>query len=295
MTPDTLAPPRRVNGSTPMIGPAPQSRYLTATRVAGRSYAAPMHGLVLLLAAGADLAAFYDVLANHTNLPNHLLYPLVAGFTVVPLSLAHSVGAGYRDRVDGAPDHRTALLWFAAGGWLVLGAAAFVIRLVLTGPAPAANSTFGATASVSTVDSNEGLAMALLFAALYVGTGIAAALGAFTLHNSIGRAVATASRRIHGLRRTLSRHERKHGRVAAELRRLNAERVRVEEAHEAARLGRIALGDQLKQHVRMRIAQTLDDASATDAMFEPDRYPFRSSPLRATIPAPRVSIEKDIT
>ncbi|GAA0897300.1 hypothetical protein [Virgisporangium aurantiacum] len=257
---------------------ASETRYLTAARVAGRSFAAPVHVLVLMVAAGADVAAFYDVLANHTNLPVHMLYLLVAGFTAITLSLAHSIGAGYRDRVDGAPDHRAALLWFAAGGWLVLGAAAFAIRLVLTGPAPAANSTFGA--APSTVDSNEGLAMALLFAALYVGTGIAAALGAFVLHNSIGRAVVAASRRIRGLRRTLSRHERRHERLEAELRRLEAERFRVDQAHEAARLGRIAMGDELKQYVRMRIAQVLNDASATDAMFEPDRYPFRSSPLR---------------
>jgi hypothetical protein len=255
---------------------ASESRYLAASHVAGRSFGAPVHVLVLLVAAGADVAAFYDVLANHTNLPVHMLYLLVAGFTVVTLSLAHSIGAGYRDRVDGAPDHRAAPLWLAAGGWLVLGAAAFLIRLVLTGPAPA--SSFGG--APSTVDSNEGLAMALLFAALYIGTGIAAALGAFVLHNSIGRAVAAAGRRIRGLRRTLSRHEQRHERLAAELRRLEAERFRVDQAHEAARLGRIAMGDELKQYVRMRIAQTLNDASATDAMFEPDRYPFQTSPLR---------------
>lgn len=264
------------------------AHYLTAARVSGRSsFTVPVLVLVLLIAAGADVAAFYDVLANHTNSPDLVLYVLVAGFAVGPLWLAHTVGATLRDRVDGAPDYQPVVLWTAAAGWLLIGTGAFFARLLLTGAAP--SSSFG-TAAPYTVDGRAGLVMALLFATLYIGTGILAAGASFTLHNSIERAVGTASRRIRGLRKRLSRHERTHERIAAELRRLQAERVRLEQAHEAARLRAIALGDELKQYVRMRIAQTLDEPSATDAMFEPDRYPFTGTPLRSR----HVSLEKGL-
>lgn len=293
MTHDTLAPAGRprVNGSKPaLVGhPVAADPYVTAARVSGRSFQGFAHLLVLVAAAVADVAAFYDVLANHTNLPDHLLYALVGGFTVVVLYLAHGIGASYRDKVDGAPDHRPLVLWATAAAWLVLGGVAFLARLVFTGPAAATGSTFGG--APSTVDSNEGLVMAVLFIGLHLAGGIAAARGAFLLHNSMDRAVIAASGRILRLSRTLSRRERKHERLAAELRRLDRERARVELAHEAARLGRIALGDQLKQYARIRIAQRLNEASATDAMVEPDRYPFTASPLRE-IP-PRVGIDKD--
>jgi hypothetical protein len=293
MMPDTLAPVDRprVNGSKPTIASLPAGdRYVTAARVAGRSFQGFAHLLVLVAAAVADVAAFYDVLANHTNLPDHLLYALVGGFTVVVLSLAHGIGASYRDKVDGAPDYRPLVLWSTAAAWLILGGVAFLARLVFSGPAPATDSTFGGTPS--TVDANEGLVMAVLFIGLHLAGGIAAARGAFLLHNSIDRAVISASGRVRRLSTRLSRREQTHERLAAELRRLDRERERVELAHEAARLGRIALGDQLKQYVRIRIAQKLDDAAATDAMVEPDRYPFAASPLRAT-PAPRPGIEED--
>lgn len=291
----------RVNGSMPVpandgadrgpAGPTDRAdrRYLRASRVVERrSFAAVVQYLMLALAGAADFAAFYDVLANHTNLPDAMLYLLVAGFTAMSLWLAHLVGTGYRDRVDGAPDHRPLQLWSAAIAWFGLGAAAVAVRVIFAGPAP---SSFGATPSVGAPPGGDGLALAVVFGFLYLAAGVAAARGGFALHNSIELAVVAASRRIRRLQRRLGRHEQVHERVAAELRRLEAERVRIDLAHEAARLGRIALGDELKQHVRMRIAQRLNEASATDAMFEPDRYPFAASPLRGVsadaVPAPR--------
>src|SRR5262245_29475324 len=56
---------------------------------------------VLLVAAGIDIATFYQVLALvMRNVPDEIVWLGVVGFTVTALALAHTIGVRVRDRID---------------------------------------------------------------------------------------------------------------------------------------------------------------------------------------------------
>src|SRR6476619_4059373 len=70
------------------------SQMAAPTRMSGLLYYA-----VLLVAAGIDIATFYQVLALvMRNVPDEVVWLGVVGFTVTALSLAHTIGVRVRER-----------------------------------------------------------------------------------------------------------------------------------------------------------------------------------------------------
>ncbi|MEU7934838.1 hypothetical protein [Micromonospora echinofusca] len=225
--------------------------------------------VVLLLAAAADVAAFYDVLSSSLDTPTHLLYLLVAGFTVVALLLAHGCGESYRDLSQGAPQSRRAVFLVCLVGWAGLGVAAFVSRLLLADE----QSAGGFDAGGQSTEGASNVVMAILFAALYLGTGSAAAVVAYWNHNSLRRAYAASRKQLDRAGKAAARQAGRHESVLAVHRQRYNEWWRTEAAHAAARQARLALAAELKELARHRMAASAQDPAATDGLFTTDRHP----------------------
>ncbi|WP_431926423.1 hypothetical protein [Micromonospora wenchangensis] len=253
--------------------------------------------VVLVLAAGADVAAFYNALSGGLNDQPYLLYMLVAGFTAVALLLAHACGRIYRDLDQRAPGARRLALYACLAGWALLGVAAFVTRLLLADAD--GGSGFGAS-SDSAEEARTAQVLALLFLALYIGTGTAAAVVAYWNHNSLAHAYHRSNRRLACARWFAKRRVGAHEKVLARHRQRYNEWARAEAAHAAARAKRLALAEELKQLARQRMAAAGQDPATTDGLFDPDRYgaptpsPYREhrpdGPERQPVTVPRTPI-----
>ncbi|WP_431886650.1 hypothetical protein [Micromonospora wenchangensis] len=225
--------------------------------------------VVLVLAAGADVAAFYNSLSDGLDEATYLLYMLVAGFTAVALLLAHACGRIYRDLDQRAPGARRLTLYVCLAGWALLGIAAFVSRLLLAD----ADRASGLGASVDyEQEALKAQVLAILFLALYIGTGTAAAVVAYWNHNSPAHAYHRSNRRLAWARWFAKRRVGAHEKILSQHRQRYNEWARAEAAHAAARAKRLALAEELKQLARQRMAAAGQDPATTDGLFAPDRY-----------------------
>ncbi|MEV6695353.1 hypothetical protein AB0M35_28185 [Micromonospora sp. NPDC051196] len=271
---NTLSPPSSMPGG----------RYVDTTLFTGRA-GTPLGRVAeagaLLLAAGADVAAFYSALADGLNAPESMLYLLVAGFTAVSLLLAHACGRIYRDLDQRAPGARSAALYVCLAGWSLLGVAAFVARLLLADEA--SGGSFGGFDNAEQ-DSQTVLVLALLFLALYFATGAAAAVVAYWNHNSLAHAYQRSSRLLARAEKLAEKRIEAHEKILAKYRQRYNEWERTEDAHSAARAKRLALAEELKQLARQRMAAAGQDPATTDGLFEPDRHSPPSSPYRGHRP-----------
>ncbi|MEU1604883.1 hypothetical protein [Micromonospora matsumotoense] len=260
-------------GTPPPRGSMPGGRYVDTALFTGRP-GTMLGGLaekaVLVLAAGADVAAFYNALSGGLNDQPYLLYMLVAGFTAVALLLAHGCGRIYRDLDQRAPGARSLALYVCLAGWALLGIAAFVSRLLLADEDSGA--TFGGSGGGGE-GSRTAQMLALLFLALYFGTGAAAAVIAYWNHNSPAHAYHRSSRRLARARKLAERRVEAHEKLVSQHRQRYHEWARTEAAHAAARAKRLALAEELKQLARQRMAAAGQDPATTDGLFAPDRYP----------------------
>lgn len=127
------------------------------TLLAGRPRSAYLHGLVLLLAAGADIGAFVQVVELVlTTVGDWVVRLVVVGLTAVVLYIAHMIGAMIREaraqvstsyglagRI-GAWLGRRFTAFICTIVWLAIGLMAFWIRLTVPLPGTATlNSGFG--------------------------------------------------------------------------------------------------------------------------------------------------------
>lgn len=247
--------------------------YRDTGQVSGRPVTELGYLVVLLLAAGADLAAFHQVVS--LVMPEEddwLVYLLVGGVTACALVLAHFSGRLARDWLawTGSVSWRH-VAWFAIP-WAVLGVFAFLIRLIV------ADSQSGFAVDGSTFGGGSSgwnqLSAALLFLALYGASGIVTAGGEFLTRNPLRvayrRALRAHRRAVRRLARTQPSFER-----AWHVYRLHVNNRRRDDAMwRAAVAQRLAYADELKRYSAVLMAAHLQDPSATDGMTLPDRVPF---------------------
>lgn len=162
-----------------------------ASLIVGLPRTTGLQYLVLLAAAVVDIVAFDQVLTQAIDEYEWVLWGFVSGFTVVCLALAHTAGAQWKE--TSVRRHAPNARFFAvvSGGiWLVLGLAAFLFRLFY-----AASGAGGTTAEVEGQvqpqaaggAAQNGYLSAILFLALYLGTGVLSGVAAYKVHNPAAR------------------------------------------------------------------------------------------------------------
>jgi hypothetical protein len=255
--------------------------------------ARPMNGVlyfgVLLVAAGIDIATFYQVLALvMKNVPDEVVWLGVVGFTVTALSLAHTIGVRMRERVDqGERALTSASAWLVTVIWLFVGITAFIVRLVAAEPSTTGGTTIveeGQQVAPPVIGADNPLLAALLFLALYLATGTVAALAGYLRHN-------TAAKQYRATLRTRADAAKSAASTIADLTlaqqtkvALDEERRRRAEGWQKAQEEWEAIARRLKQEARLRLAAAAQDPSTTDAYFVPPQStgPVSGAPVSGT-------------
>jgi len=181
--------------------------------IVGRSWGALSTWVAVLLAAGVDVATFYQVMQLVISAPGPVIVLAVIGFAGVGLSLAHTAGKQAHKALH--PRNYTAsglLAWVFGGIWLSLGVLAFVVRYVISagatgGSMGTSTSADGSTtAIVNGADLTSQHLYAAFFFVLYIATGAVAAHAGFTSPASAARrhrrAVAQRTRAVRRLAKT---------------------------------------------------------------------------------------------
>jgi len=269
----------------------PRDRWhASAAEVSGLPMTEIAYWFALALAAAADVAAFHQVVSLILrDQGDALVWLMVVGLTAIALTLAHFAGRLVRDITAGHGSATWKQVYACVIPWVVLGLAAFTVRLIV------ADSSGGTTVDGNVVGGDDvgktarQVSGAVLFLALYAGSGTVAAVGAFLSRNPLRS----------GYRHALRAHNRALGRLsqsqppyelAVQLYRQRARiRAREQSNYEAAKAQRLAHADELKRYAAVLIAAHLQDPAATDAMTLPDRRPIDGStsatPARETRPA----------
>lgn len=261
-----------------------------------------LHVMLLAVAAGGDAMNFHSalgVLAQQQS--GAQLWVVVAALTAAAVGSMHFVGMSAR-RLNGArPRVRDmASLGTLTFFWLSLGLSAFLLRLQEKERPDALTSTFGAAPAAATEGSGHyatTVAFAILMLCLYLATGAMAAWAAFhqAPYNSgaagarrarlrgrvlARRAMRARKERCQVARVALRRAKRAHRRswrklriadsrwewLQAEADVLKEDLQRNEERFAAALASCQAGADELREHVRVRMATLMGDAASTNAL-----------------------------
>lgn len=270
MTDDRTAPPDQ---------PYNRWSYQNSSEIGRRPVGEYVYVLALLVAAGADAAAFYVIVSlatgdEGTNETNALI---VAGLTVIALMLAHLGGRVARDAAAANGRLRWQDVVVCGVPWALLGVAAMVVRL-RTHQTSGGIDLEGGGSSGQEADQ---VAAALLFLVLYVASGVLAGVGEFLTRNPLRTAYRSALRTMKSAQRKLRRSQPPYER-ALSVRQLHLASYREDEALlQNAKFERIAFGEELKQLAQISIAAHLQDPSATDGMTERDWRPAAPRPARS--------------
>ncbi len=245
--------------------------YRSAAEVSRLSVIEQAYVVALLLAAAADLAAFHQIVDNLAVSESPWMnMVLVVGLTASSLVLAHYAGRFARDVTAGHGGFGWRAVLIPASLWLLMGLAAFWARMIA--PSPVGGGLNGPQPTDSLTSPK-----AVLFLALYLGSGMVAALGEFVVRNPLRsgyrRALRGYQRAQRKLRKSMPAYER-----ALHVYELHRSALAEENdpMYAAARNEWIAHGDYLKEHSAVRIAEHLGDPSATDGMTVKDWRPRRS-------------------
>ncbi|MDH2430330.1 hypothetical protein [Sphaerisporangium sp. TRM90804] len=264
----------------------------------GSSRALFLHWLALLVAAGADVGAFTQVIGLvMRDQDDWLIWLVVFGFTAVVLYLAHNTGVLLRNaRVRRGSDgvlrraggwvSRRVGAYLCMAVWVGLGLVAYWVRLTVP---PVQEVTLGGSGplgggSVSLgggVPPSRGTGRdlyeeqaAALFLALYAATGVVAAVGAYLTHHPLRlrymaavRAHRKAVERAAASAYQLTRAEAVRNSQAVEIG--SADRLRDQTERELC-----ALAERLKQTARVAMAGAAQDPAVTDAIFREDDRPY---------------------
>ena len=277
MTPDIAAADLNL-----LLGPAQRGRlaawgdsgHADATLLGGRSRLVYLHVGALVLAAGADFGAFFQIVEQVMNSQPWLEAIVVAGFTGVVLYLAHASGTMLRDRKAGARWTRGLGAAICLAVWLGLGAAAFYLRLHFQPQSGLSTFNFSASGSPSNGGPDVKPYNAILFLALYLGTGMVACVGAYLSHNPFREAYKAA---LRGYRKATERVAVTTFLAGAESARLLTYQAEFDAAAQTLDnevKKRLAFAAKLKQTARVLIAQHMKDPAVTDAMFGDDWRPY---------------------
>ncbi|GAA0555403.1 hypothetical protein GCM10010172_42660 [Paractinoplanes ferrugineus] len=230
--------------------------------------------VALLLASLADVGAFSQVVA--LVLPDqaqYVVYAVVIGMTATAVYLAHTCGAIIRDRATGDPGRRF-ILWASGGAWAILGLAAFAVRLIESSD-PGATSTFYTDGGLVPSDTGHtAVLQAFVFLALYVGTGLTAAAGAYFNRSAVRRRYSAARQRRAVAAERASLSAAAYGDVKAIQ---SAQQTAYDESAQLLEIEKravLALSAELKQYARICIANRGKDPEAARLLFEADKRPY---------------------
>jgi hypothetical protein len=277
--------------------------------LAGRPRGAFLHGLVLLLAAGADLGAFVQVVELVLPQRDWVVWLVISGLTAVVLYIAHLIGvllreahAGIRSSY-GLTSHLGALLGRRLAAficiviWLALGLMAFWVRLTVPlvesvqlgggGGIGSGGIGSGAATSGGTTTPSHSLQGAAIFLGLYLATGVVAAVGGYTTHNPYRGRYAAAVRAYRKASERAAASEYQFGLALAFYEHQRREIEAAEQILAKAQQQNRALTEELKQTVRIRIAGMARDPAVTDAIFQQDHDPYWQPPDEGEPGAPR--------
>jgi hypothetical protein len=229
---------------------------------------------VLLVAAGIDIATFYQVLALvMKNVPDEVVWLGVVGFTVTALSLAHTMGVRIRDRIDnGGRALGSASAWLLFVIWLFVGVTAFIVRLVAAEPSTAGGTSIvvdGEQITAPAANSDNPLLAALLFIALYLATGTVAAIAGYLRHNTAAKQYAVTLRTRASAAKVAASSAADLALARQTMVALEEERRRRAEGWVKAQEEWHAIARRLKQEARLRLASAAQNPSTTDAYFVP--------------------------
>jgi hypothetical protein len=265
---------------------------------------------IIILAIGADIAAFYVVLARVFRGSTFLIVIGTVGFAAAAVGLAHLVGQGLARRRCGDPRSSVALTIVALAVWLVLGVASFVTRLLT--PSTTSSDPFGSSggfgASSGGFGSSSGgfgsssggfgsggggfgssgidLSAALpavLFGALFLASGVAAMVATFVSFNPVAGALRRAERRLGEVSTAERRSRAELERSREALRQQENERDREEQRWVAARQQIAAEMLELQNYARSLMASRKQNPSVTDGLASSAPYPL-FTPARSAEP-----------
>jgi len=200
-------------------------------------------------------AAFHQVVSLvMRDQGDALVWLMVVGLTVIALTLAHFAGRLARDvsARHGTATWKQVLL--CAIPWVALGLAAFAVRLIV------ADSSGGTTVDGTIIGGDSvgrqarQTSGAVLFLALYVGSGAVAAFGAYFTRNPLRSGYRQAMRAHSRALGRLSRSQPPYERALQVYRQRARIRAREDANYQAARELRLAQADELKRYAAVLIA-----------------------------------------
>jgi hypothetical protein len=267
----------------------------------GRPRGAYVHVIALLLAAGADLGAFTQVvelaLPEQSNL---IIYLVVGGLTAVVLYIAHMIGVMLREaKARYAPGVRSGLRlrsWLAiratvigcAVVWAAVGLLAYWVRTTVPligttqlggGIGAGVGSGIGGGSAAPGTSGAYNAQSAAIFLGLYLCTGIVAAVGAYFSHNPYRGRYMTAMRAYRKASERAAASSYQFMQAHAVYDRQQAEVEAAPEILANAKARERAFSEQLKQSIRVQIASMARDPAVTDAIFRQDQKPYWSGQI----------------
>jgi len=252
------------------------SAYRDAGEVSGRPLSELGYWLALAVTAGADVAAFNQIVSLvMSDQQAWIVALMVAGFTACSLTLAHFAGrlAGDVGAGHGTATRRSVLILVVP--WAVLGIVAFAVRL--TAAFDGGTSIGGQTFGGGLTEQARHATAAFLFLVLYLASGAVAGFGVYLTRNprrvAYRRALSAYTRAV----RRLSRSQPPYERAVQVLRQHARTALREDANYQAAVTQRLAFAGELKRYAAVLIAAQLRDPSVTDGMTLPDRSPMRAS------------------
>jgi len=277
------------------------------TLLAGRPRSAYLHAFALLLAAGADVGAFVQIVELVLPVQEWVIWIVVSGLTSVVLYIAHMVGVMIREAKAGHSSGgglvsrlgawlgRRSAAFICTVIWLAVGLMAFWVRLTVplpgtvqvgggigsggigSGGIGSGGTGSGGTSGIGTTNAHA-LQGAAIFLGLYLATGVVAAVGAYFTHNPYRGRYAAAIRAHRKASERAAASAYQLGTALAGRERQQAEMDSAARILAEAEVQNSAFTQQLKQSVRIEIAALSKDPAVTDALFEADQRPYRPAP-----------------
>lgn len=270
----------REQSAAPVVPQSGDPGYSDPSLAAGRPWTAWLHLVALLAAAGADIGAFYQVV--QLIMPSQAAWValmIVLGFVAVALILAHYAGVQLRDRRAGIRWVRWVGATLCLTTWLGLGLLAFWTRLVGNSTISQTPSfTLNSTTQPTAPDHPLTLAAAAIFLALYVGSGLAAMVGAYLTHNRLRDSYAKAARHHVGVEKRIAKRTGERDSAYSHWHAQVNARVAAETVFQQAVQHRLALAEELKVHTRVLIAARGGDPPLTDALLKEDGRVYKFPP-----------------
>ena len=228
---------------------------------------------MLALAVVGDVTAFYVVLDKlFQSYPVVTVFLVLAGAAISVL-LSHSAGKGWRRRVARDPQRSDAVLWGSLAGWVFLGIALGIVRLFLGGslsiPGLAGSaSRFGLPSAAGSATAGLAWLPALVFLALYVGSGVCAMWASYEAYNPVAKAYREALQKLQKAREKAHRCASAH---AAALKRREPVETKVTRAPKRQEHERVVTYNEIvgvKHHVRERMAANTDSIDGLALFME---------------------------